>query len=50
MVVGCGVAHDNTGFNTEDCLGKRVELVLGQAMNTRTNKMDNTIDKISPAA
>ena len=48
MVVGCGVPFNNAGFNTEDCLGRRVSLVLGQAMNNRTNKLDNTIDKISP--
>ena len=52
LVVGCGATFDNGGFNTEDCLGKRVEVVLGQALNDRVtpNRMDNTIDKISPLA
>ena len=50
IVVGCGAAFTPAGFATEDCLGRRVELVLGQALNNRTNKMDNTIDKISPLA
>ena len=48
LVVGCGVPFDNTGFNTEDCLGKRVKLTLGQAMNDVTGKIDNTIGKIVP--
>ena len=48
MVVGCGVEFDNTGFSTEDCLGKDVNLVIGQQMNDR-QQIENTIDKITPA-
>ena len=48
LVVGCGAAYDNTGFNTEDCLGKRVKLTLGQKMNDAMGRIDNVIGKIVP--
>ncbi len=48
LVVGCGAAYDNSGFNTEDCLGKRVKLTLGQAANNVTGRVDNVIGKIVP--
>lgn len=52
LVVGVGAAFDKTGFNTEDCLGKRVVVVLGQETNVDANgknRINNTIDKITPA-
>ena len=49
LVVGCGAPFDNSGFNTEDCLGKRVTLTLGQRPNSMdSSRMDNTIEKIVP--
>ena len=48
MVVGCGCTFTPQGFATEDCLGKRVELVLGQKENN--GRLDNSIDKINPKA
>src|SRR4030042_5237536 len=34
MVVGVGAPFNSEGFVTEDCLGKRVTLVLGQEFMT----------------
>ncbi len=49
LVVGCAAPFTSAGFNTEDCLGKRVKLVLGQEPNNMTaGKVDNTIEKITP--
>ena len=51
LVVGCGAPFTPAGFNTEDCLGRRVKLVLGQKPNNITpGRIDNTIDKITPIA
>jgi len=51
LVVGCGAPFTNEGFNTEDCLGKRVKLILGQKPNdVISGKIDNTIDRITPIA
>jgi len=53
MVVGVGASFDASGFNTEDCLGKRVEVVLGQEYMTddQGNKKlspNNSIERIKP--
>ena len=49
LVVGCGAPFTSSGFNTEDCLGKRVSITLGQKPNSAiAGKIDNTIDKIVP--
>lgn len=51
LVVGCGAPFTPDGFATEDCLGKRVKLVVGQKANTLdTSRIDNVIDKITPIA
>ena len=42
-VIGCGVKFDNTGFATEDCLGKRVSVVVDQATETYEGK-DRTVN------
>jgi len=53
LVVGVGAPFTPEGFNTEDCLGRRVTMVLGQEMMTdeagnRKVSPNNTIDKITP--
>ena len=49
LVVGCGAAFTNDGFTTEDCMGKTVELVVGQKPDRNDeSRINNTIDKISP--
>ena len=51
LVVGCAAPFTAAGFNTEDCLGKRVKLVLGQKPNAVVQgRMDNTIEKITAIA
>jgi hypothetical protein len=50
MVVGCGVTFTPDGFNTEDCLGRRVQLVIGQKIDKNTQEPMNKIDKISVIA
>jgi hypothetical protein len=49
MVVGVGASFDNTGFTTEDCLGKRVTLTLGQKKDDNGNISPyNTIERVKP--
>ena len=47
--MGVGAAFDASGFNTEDCLGRRCELTLGQGKDNQ-GKTVNSIDKIVPLA
>lgn len=49
LVVGCGAPFSADGFNTEDCLGKRASIVVGQKPNNMdSSRIDNVIEKITP--